>query len=105
MSVANLVQRLQSRPATPPWATPAGARTVRTVAPGANTTFQAVRTLEPAPILAFRPVFAPVALFAPKTVKVDSARGGSAPAPVPARRPRSSSSAAGKSSNLIEVTR
>ncbi len=65
-----MVQRLQGRPAIPPQAAPAAGPSVRTVAPGANTTLQAVRTREPAPMLAIRPVFAPVAPFAPETVEV-----------------------------------
>lgn len=70
MSVADLVRRLQSRPNNTPEALPGACGSVRTVAPGENTNFQAVRTPKPAPALGFRPMFAPVALFAPKTVEV-----------------------------------
>lgn len=69
MSVAELVRRLLSRLDTTPEARPEACGTVRTVAPGTNTTFLAVRTREPAPMLAIRPVFAPVAPFAPETVE------------------------------------
>jgi len=80
VSIASLVQRLQDRPAIPPQAAPEAGRSVRTVAPGANAIFQAVRTREPAPMLAIRPVFAPVALFAPETARVQGAGEESAPA-------------------------
>ena len=80
MSVADLVRRLQSRADTTPQTRPDACGTVRTVAPGANTGFQAVRTPEPASMLAIRPVFAPVALFAPETVEVRESCGESAPA-------------------------
>ena len=80
MSITSLVQRLQDRPAVSPQEVPEAGRSVRTVAPGANTIFQAVCTPEPAPLLAFRPVFAPVALFAPEPVKVGSEGGESVPA-------------------------
>ena len=80
MSVADLVRRLQSRADTTPQARTDACATVRTVAPGANTCFHAVRTPEPAPMLTLRPVFAPVALFAPETVEVWESFGESAPA-------------------------
>ena len=69
MSIASLMHWLQDRPATPPQIAPEAGRSVRTVAPGANIIAQAVRTPEPAPVLASRPVFAPVALFAPETAE------------------------------------
>lgn len=80
MSVADLVRRLQSLPDTTPQARPGAAASVRTVAPSVNTIFQAVCTLKPAPMLAFRPVFAPVALFTLETVEVWESFGESAPA-------------------------
>ena len=80
MSVAELVRRLQCRADTTPQARPDACGNVRTVAPGANTGFQAVRTPEPAPMLVIRPVFAPVALFAPERVEVRESCGESAPA-------------------------
>ena len=91
MSVADLVRRLQSRADTTPQARPDACGTVRTVAPGANTCFHAVRTPEPAPMLTLRPVFAPVALFAPETVEVwesfgESAVGGAVAVPAEAAR-------------------
>ena len=86
MSVADLVRRLQSRADTTPEALHDACGAVRTVAPSANTGFQAVRTPEPSPMLTLRPVFAPVAQFAPKSVEVwesfdESPPAGAAEAP------------------------
>lgn len=87
MSVADLVRRLQSRADTTAQARPDACGTVRTVALGANTGFQAVRTPELAPVLAIRPVFAPVALFAPITVEAWESFGeGAAAVPGEAAR-------------------
>ena len=80
MSIAGLLQWLQDRSAIPPQIAPEAGRSVRTVAPGANIIVQAVRTPEPAPVLAIRPVFAPVALFAPEAAEGRSAGVEVAPA-------------------------
>ena len=87
MSVAELVRRLQSRPAVLPQAVPGDAASVRIVAPRANTLFQAVRTSKPAPMLAIRPVFAPVAPFTPESVEVQEKREENAPAGTAALTP------------------
>lgn len=69
MSVADLVRRLQSRADALPKVQPDAGGAVHTFTPGANTGLPAVCTPEPASMLAIRPVFAPVALFAPEPIE------------------------------------